>query len=36
LRDEAVDKYHAIDGGQQTLSKLAAYVSGVVRKGAAG
>jgi uncharacterized protein YndB with AHSA1/START domain len=36
LRDEAVDKYHAIDGGQQTLSKLAAYVSEVVRKGAAG
>jgi uncharacterized protein YndB with AHSA1/START domain len=32
-RDEAVDKYHAIEGGQQTLSKLAAYVSELVRKG---
>ncbi|WP_147915339.1 SRPBCC family protein [Ruania zhangjianzhongii] len=27
LRDEAVEKYHAIDGGQQTLSKLAGYVT---------
>src|SRR3954462_6726042 len=27
LRDEAVEKYHAIEGGQQTLSKLAAYVT---------
>src|SRR5919202_2857912 len=26
LRDEAVEKYHAIEGGKQTLSKLAAYV----------
>src|SRR5215831_15086143 len=26
LRDEAVEKYHAIEGGQQTLSNLAAYV----------
>src|SRR3954465_13974681 len=25
LRDEAVEKYHAIEGGQQTLSNLAAY-----------
>ena len=33
LRDEAVDKYHAIEGGQQTLGKLAAYVTGIVRKG---
>lgn len=33
LRDEAVEKYHAIEGGQQTLSKLAAYVTGIVRKG---
>ena len=33
LRDEAVDKYHAIEGGQQTLSKLAAYVTETVRKG---
>ena len=25
-RDEAVEKYHAIEGGQQTLGNLAAYV----------
>ena len=31
LRDEAVERYHAIEGGQQTLSKLAAYVTEVVR-----
>jgi uncharacterized protein YndB with AHSA1/START domain len=36
LRDEAVEKYHAIEGGQQTLSNLAAYVSEMVRKGAEG
>ena len=36
LRDEAVAKYHAIEGGQQTLSKLAAYVTEIVRKGAEG
>ena len=36
LRDEAVEKYHAIEGGQQTLSHLAAYVTEIVRKGAAG
>ena len=34
LRDQAVEKYHAIEGGQQTLSKLAAYVTEIVRKGA--
>ena len=33
LRDEAVEKYHAIEGGQQTLSNLAAYVTENVRKG---
>ena len=33
LRDEAVEKYHAIEGGQQTLSKLAAYVTEIVPKG---
>ena len=33
MRDEAVEKYHAIEGGQQTLSKLAAYVTELVRKG---
>src|SRR6476619_3938201 len=27
LRDEAVEKYHGIEGGQQTLSNLAAYVT---------
>ena len=32
LRDEAVERYHAIEGGQQTLSNLAAYVTEVVRK----
>src|SRR3954451_22359702 len=29
LRDEAVERCHAIEGGQQTLSKLAAYVTDV-------
>ena len=33
LRDEAVEKFHAIEGGQQTLSNLAAYVAEIVRKG---
>ncbi|MEO3764176.1 SRPBCC family protein [Streptomyces sp. B8F3] len=36
LRDEAVEKYHAIEGGRQTLSHLAAYVAEIVRKGAEG
>ncbi|MFF7467787.1 SRPBCC domain-containing protein [Streptomyces sp. NPDC008092] len=27
LRDEAVEKYHAVEGGRQTLSSLAAYVA---------
>ena len=27
LRDQAVEKYHAIEGGEQTLSNLAAYVT---------
>jgi uncharacterized protein YndB with AHSA1/START domain len=36
LRDEAVERYHAIEGGQQTLSKLAAYVTEIVQKGAEG
>jgi len=34
LRDEAVEKYHAIEGGRQTLSNLADYVAEIVRKGA--
>ena len=33
LRDEAVEKYHAIEGGQQTLGNLAVYVTAIVRKG---
>ncbi len=32
-RDEAVEKYHAVEGGQQTLSNLAAYVDGLSRPG---
>jgi len=32
LRDEAAEKYHAIEGGLQTLSNLAAYLSEIVRK----
>ena len=36
LRDEAVEKYHAIEGGRQTLSNLADYVTEVVRTGAEG
>ena len=34
LRDEAVERYHAIEGGQQTLDHLAAYVTEVGGKGA--
>lgn len=36
LRDQAVEKYHAIEGGQQTLGNLAAYVTETLRKGAEG
>jgi len=36
LRDEAVEKYHAIEGGQQTLSNLVIYVTEIVQKGAEG
>ena len=36
LRDAAVEKYHAMEGGQRTLGKLAAYVTGLVRTGAEG
>ena len=32
LRDQAVERYHAIEGGQQTLSNLAAYVTAIVQK----
>ncbi|KAA2267116.1 ATPase [Solihabitans fulvus] len=31
LRDEAVTKYHAIEGGEQTLRNLAAYVAELTR-----
>jgi uncharacterized protein YndB with AHSA1/START domain len=31
LRDQAVEQYHAIEGGEQTLSSLAAYVEGISR-----
>ena len=31
LRDEAVEKYHAIEGGEQTLRNLAAYVAEAAR-----
>ena len=34
LRDEAVEKHHAIEGGRQTLRNLAAYVIEIVRNGA--
>jgi uncharacterized protein YndB with AHSA1/START domain len=36
LRDEAVERYHAIQGGEQTLGNLAAYVTETLRKGAEG
>jgi uncharacterized protein YndB with AHSA1/START domain len=36
LRDEAVDKYHAIEGGEQTLSNLAAYVAELTSNETAG
>ena len=34
LRDEAAEKYHAIEGGEQTVSHLATYVAEVLQKGA--
>src|SRR6201988_4206434 len=33
LRDEVVEKHHAIERGQQTLSNLAGYVTEIVQKG---
>ncbi|MFC1404990.1 MULTISPECIES: SRPBCC family protein [Streptacidiphilus] len=33
LRDEAVEKYHAVEGGRQTLDNLAAYVTEIAHKG---
>ncbi len=35
LRDQAVDRYHAIEAGQQTLGNLAAYVAEIARSGMA-
>jgi uncharacterized protein YndB with AHSA1/START domain len=32
LRDQAVEKYRAIEGGEQTLSNLAAYVAETAQK----
>src|SRR5215510_8319769 len=32
LRDQAVEKYHAIEGGEQTLRNLAAYIAEIARK----
>jgi uncharacterized protein YndB with AHSA1/START domain len=34
VHDEAVEKYHAIEGGQQTLNNLAAYVTELAGSGA--
>lgn len=36
LRDEAVEKYHAIEGGQQTLGKLADYATTQLQREARG
>ncbi|NEE03041.1 SRPBCC family protein [Phytoactinopolyspora halotolerans] len=36
LRDEAVEKYHAIEGGHQTLNNLAAYVAEIAHNGEEG
>jgi hypothetical protein len=33
LRDEAVEKYHAIEGDQQTLNSLAVYITEIIPKG---
>ncbi|MCS3843516.1 SRPBCC family protein [Microbacterium sp. AK031] len=33
LRDEAIEKFGAIEGGKQTLGSLASYVEGLVRGG---
>ena len=33
LREEAVKRYHAVEGGRQTLGNLAAYVTGVLLTG---
>ena len=33
LRDQAVKEFHAIEGGEQTLSNLAAYVATLTADG---
>ena len=33
LRDQAVERYHAVEGGRQTLANLAAYVTEIVFEG---
>ena len=33
LRDEAVEKYHAIEGGRQTLDNLATYITEIIQNG---
>ncbi|WP_024874503.1 SRPBCC family protein [Saccharomonospora piscinae] len=32
-RDEAIEKYHAVEAGRQTLDGLASYVAGLTRSG---
>jgi hypothetical protein len=32
MRDEAVEQYHAVEGGQQTLANLDAYVTETLQK----
>jgi uncharacterized protein YndB with AHSA1/START domain len=32
LRDQAVEQYHAVEGGEQTLGNLADYVAEIARK----
>ena len=36
LRDEAVERYRAIEGGRQTLEHLAAYVAAMAKSGGEG
>ena len=36
LRDQAVEQYHAVEGGGQTLNHLATYVEATLRDGAEG
>jgi hypothetical protein len=36
LRDRAVEKYHAIEGGRQTLGNLATYVAELIEPKRAG